>query len=287
LTLGEGKEKKKKKHKNQTQPFVRLSITPVRSKYRLYSSFFESFGLCMWWGCFLNAIERSDNSLDHNLPLIMKLNVSAIGAALFAFVVIWNVSMLNMSTSTVSIPDQAKEEAELISEVRKLRAKFDVTRTTLTALSQKMEPYLLKATEEQTAKFELDDFIQSFADDTEEDMDSTLREQSKQTLVLPIAQNDLDRFQNLYTSLLRFFDFSSVREWIIIVPVKALPWVDELKSITLKHKNLIRIVEDSEVIGTSHAARNGWFTQQIIKLGIAKHVSTRFYLVLDAGWPMS
>eukprot|EP00301_Raphidiophrys_heterophryoidea_P021291 c5768_g1_i1.p1 GENE.c5768_g1_i1~~c5768_g1_i1.p1 ORF type:complete len:460 (+),score=112.47 c5768_g1_i1:47-1381(+) len=106
---------------------------------------------------------------------------------------------------------------------------------------------------------------------------------AKQTLFLPIGPNDLGRFQNMYLSLKKFFDFDGVHEWIIVTPNKESEVAKGVLETAKDHAHLIKIMQDGEVVPQLIALpTTSWMTQQIIKIGGANVVKTRFYLVMDA-----
>ncbi len=106
----------------------------------------------------------------------------------------------------------------------------------------------------------------------------------KQTIVLPLGPKDGARFQNLYKSMRKFFDFSSVSEWIIITPDKTAGYVQEVMNVLDDTtRELVTLLDDTEVIPVmKKKPTSNWMTQQIIKLGVASLIKTRFYLILDS-----
>jgi hypothetical protein len=107
--------------------------------------------------------------------------------------------------------------------------------------------------------------------------------------VLPLAKSDLERFERLlFPSLQRFFGILGTC-WIVTPAREAVSLSKTIKDdrfLVLPETDLIpeltsyrRLLRD---VGAATGAGSGWFIQQLIKLAIAKRVSSAFYLTLDA-----
>src|SRR4051812_12113619 len=106
--------------------------------------------------------------------------------------------------------------------------------------------------------------------------------------VVPVTASDVDRFRKLLVpSLQRFFGVLGTC-WVV-APARD---VAHLAGATADER--FRVISETDLIpelplyrkvlnrvGKSTGAGSGWFIQQLVKLAIAKRVSTPFYLTLD------
>ncbi len=102
------------------------------------------------------------------------------------------------------------------------------------------------------------------------------------------ADTTLGRVTLLLSSFIQFFNQAHVYDFIVIVPSREL---QEIKTIlTARFPSLaIRLIDETDLLHRTtrsepapHKAIPGWYLQQILKLAIADHVSTDFYVTLDA-----
>jgi hypothetical protein len=113
--------------------------------------------------------------------------------------------------------------------------------------------------------------------------------QSRIDAVVPLAAADFERFHKLLLPSLQCFfgvlgtcwvvapatDVEFLKDGIDDERFQVLSEVDLIPELPLYRKILRRV-------GIATGAGRGWFVQQIIKLAIAKRVTTPFYLTLDA-----
>ncbi|MDX1945994.1 MAG: DUF6492 family protein [Pirellulaceae bacterium] len=94
--------------------------------------------------------------------------------------------------------------------------------------------------------------------------------------VLPLVRRDLDRFRILERSIAA--NFSSLQTCWVVVPDGE--W-GELAA-AIKHPRY-RVVPETEIAPELARCRaKGWYKQQLVKLAVAEHVESEFYLLFDA-----
>jgi hypothetical protein len=124
----------------------------------------------------------------------------------------------------------------------------------------------------------------------------------KITFVLPLALAEpallewradptdavLARVTLLLRSFLKFFNQHHLQDFIVVVPPHELHAVKTILT-TLFSQLDARVIDETDLLREcthpeqdSHTAVPGWYRQQILKLAIAKHVRTDFYVTLDA-----
>lgn len=107
--------------------------------------------------------------------------------------------------------------------------------------------------------------------------------------VLPATAKDFDRFRRVLVPSLRKF-FAPLGTCHVVVPETDVSLfegaVEDARFQVVSEVALIPELLDYRKIlrrvGTSTGAGSGWFIQQLVKLSIARVVSTPFYLTLDA-----
>lgn len=107
-------------------------------------------------------------------------------------------------------------------------------------------------------------------------------------LVLPVnpaSQDDDRRMRICLSSLERYLDPGSVGRLLIVIPdrvakeaIEPLTW--DRRSVRFK----TLILHDREVLGMNawRSRVGSWYTQQFVKIGIADHLESDFYITLDS-----
>lgn len=107
-------------------------------------------------------------------------------------------------------------------------------------------------------------------------------------LVLPVnpgLRDDGRRMRICLSSLERYLECSRVGQLLIIIPdraekqaIEAVTWCGRALPFATK------ILQDHEVLGRDALRTRvpGWFTQQLVKLGVADQLKSEFYITLDA-----
>ena len=99
--------------------------------------------------------------------------------------------------------------------------------------------------------------------------------------VLPLRRSDLERSKVLFWSLERFF--TGLDRVLVVVPDVDRAHIEaELRSASPGVDK--RVIAETEIVPELRPYRRvgGWYKQQLIKLAIAEHVSSDFYLTFDA-----
>jgi Family of unknown function (DUF6492) len=95
--------------------------------------------------------------------------------------------------------------------------------------------------------------------------------------VLPLTINDLDRFRILQRSLAIFCQDLLGTIWVVVPDDQIAEISGAIESETY------RVIAESTLVPESKWVKvKGWYLQQLIKLAIAEHIETDFYLTLDA-----
>jgi hypothetical protein len=97
--------------------------------------------------------------------------------------------------------------------------------------------------------------------------------------VLPLAPPDFERAKILFASLCHFS--TPLGTLWVVTPDEAAGEAARIVPAGIEH----RILGESQLIPEVEEMADppsGWFVQQLVKLAIAKHVATDFYLTLDA-----
>jgi hypothetical protein len=97
--------------------------------------------------------------------------------------------------------------------------------------------------------------------------------------VLPIVAKDIPRFKILSRSLNLFFH--DLGRCLLVVPDNEIkqfePLIESSKYVVVPESSIV-----PEFSYFSDSFVRGWYKQQLIKLAIAQHIRTEFYLTLDA-----
>ena len=97
--------------------------------------------------------------------------------------------------------------------------------------------------------------------------------------VLPLTRRDISRATILFRSLEKFFD--GLGTVLVVVPKEAEPATQELRFPT-RFKVDVRLELEMVPEFTDFPRVRGWYKQQLLKLAAHAHVSSPFYLTLDA-----
>jgi len=158
----------------------------------------------------------------------------------------------------------------------------------LPAPLENLEPaaVVVDSSSNQATKGTITEAIQSkppFGSSPPETCESALPDVPKISLVIPFYEKDLCRTKLLSRGIQRFAQPGTFHTVHLVWVSKELPDLHQ-EDLDFIRRTLhdAGIVTRFHVKAVEHGSTNGWVVQQVVKLEMAKEVSTPFYLVLDS-----